>query len=54
MIPLVLLVLAVVLVTAGTAVIYWPAALIVVGLALGAIAILFDFDRPLRPGKGRR
>lgn len=54
MIPLVLLALGSVLVIAGTAVIYWPAAVIVAGLALVTTSTLIDFDRPQRPGRGRR
>ncbi len=45
MLPLLLLALAAVLIVAGVAVIFWPAALIVAGLLVGASALFVDFDK---------
>ena len=45
MLPLLLLVLAAVLVVAGVAFIFWPAALVVAGLAVSAAALFVDFDK---------
>ena len=44
MAALLLFALGAVLVIAGLAVVYWPAALIAAGVALCAAALLIDFD----------
>lgn len=37
--------LAVLLVLAGVAVIYWPAAVVIAGVGLGAVCLLVDLDQ---------
>lgn len=44
MLALLLAVLAVALIIAGVAFIYWPAALIVAGVLIGAVAWFVDLD----------
>lgn len=44
MVPVLILAVGLVLVVAGVAVIYWPAALILAGSALCAVALLVDGD----------
>jgi hypothetical protein len=39
------LAVAFVLIVAGVALIFWPAALVVAGLLVGAVALLADIDR---------
>lgn len=51
MVALLLLILGAALALAGVAVVYWPAALIVAGVALCAAALVIDFDTF---GRGRQ
>jgi len=44
--PLFGFVLALLIVIFGTAVIYWPAAVILTGLGLGTVSLLVNDDRP--------